>query len=180
MSHISVCSVSLTWTHLRGIHCFHMSLSKFKSYSQNTADVSWLLLNVITRDDLRDIMTGHWSQFSDLVCQVYLLPNVWVFRMVFIQKRGLFIFSKILIMEGSQNWPDLRSQISKYWDVNFTYANCYYLLISESLKVSSKSFSQRSYDMYSNFFWGEVTQHDIVTWPWVTWVRKFLIYRKDV
>ena len=27
-----------------------------------------------------------------------------------------------------------------------------------------------SYGEHSNFFWGEVTWHDLVTWPWVIWV----------
>ena len=38
----------------------------------------------MTWNDLRDIR-GQWSQYSDSGCQVYLQPDVWVFRMVFVQ-----------------------------------------------------------------------------------------------
>ena len=37
-----------------------------------------------------------------------------------------------------------------------------------------RSVSRCSYDEHSNFFWGEVTWCDLVTWPWVNWVWKFL------
>ena len=42
-----------------------------------------------------------------------------VFWMVFVQKRRLSFFSPWLIMERSQNWPDLRSPISKFRDIRF-------------------------------------------------------------
>ena len=42
-----------------------------------------------------------------------------VFRMIFVQKRRLSIFSHWFIMERSQNWPDPRSPISKFRSINF-------------------------------------------------------------
>ena len=42
-----------------------------------------------------------------------------VFWMVFVQKRRLSFFSPWLIMERSQNWPDIRSPISKFRYVCF-------------------------------------------------------------
>ena len=58
------------------------------------------------------------------------LPNIWtwslavtrclrMFPMVFFQKRRLSFFPHWLIMERSQNWPDLWSSISKFWDIHF-------------------------------------------------------------
>ena len=41
------------------------------------------------------------------------------FWMVFVQKKRLSFFSHLLIMERSQNWPDLRSPISKFRDTRF-------------------------------------------------------------
>ena len=46
-----------------------------------------------------------------------------VFRMIFVQKRRLSIFSRWLIMERSKNWPCLRSPISKLRDNHFI---CWY------------------------------------------------------
>ena len=42
-----------------------------------------------------------------------------VLRMVFVQKKRLSIVSHWLIIERSQNWPELRSRISKFWDKHF-------------------------------------------------------------
>ena len=42
-----------------------------------------------------------------------------VFRMVFFKKRHLSLFSHWLIIERSQNWPDLGSLISKLRDTHF-------------------------------------------------------------
>ena len=46
-----------------------------------------------------------------------------VFIMSFVQNRRISIFSHWLIMVRSQNWPDLRSSISKFWDIHFVHAN---------------------------------------------------------
>ena len=72
-------------------------------------------------------------------------------------------------MERSQNWPDLRSPLTKLWDIPF---NIYYYLY-QSLRDSRQSFSRCSYDKHSNFLWSEVTWSDLVTWTWVTWVWNF-------
>ena len=45
-----------------------------------------------------------------------------VFRMTFVQKSRLSVFSHWLIMERSQNWPDLRPPISKFRDMYLTRA----------------------------------------------------------
>ena len=44
---------------------------------------------------------------------------LWVLGMDFVQKRRHSIFSHLLIIERSQNWSDLRSPISKFWEVHF-------------------------------------------------------------
>ena len=61
-------------------------------------------------------------------------------------------------MERSQNWPDLRSPISKFRDIRFidTYWYGY-----QSLKASRESFSRCSFDEHSNFLWGEVWPGDL-------------------
>ena len=54
--------------------------------------------------------------------RVSILPVTRCFRvfwMVFMQKRRLSFSSHWLIMERSQNWPDLRSPISKFRDMRF-------------------------------------------------------------
>ena len=65
----------------------------------------------------------HWSQLFDLRRQVYV-PTcnpicLRVLRMVFVQKRRLSIFSYLLVLERSQYWPNLRSPISKFWDIHY-------------------------------------------------------------
>ena len=89
---------------------------------------------------------------------------LWVFWMVFVQKRRLSFFLHWLIMVRSQNWPDLKSPIAKFRDICFIY---------KSLKVSRWSLIRCSYYEHSNLFWGEVNWCDLLTWSWVTLVSNF-------
>ena len=79
--------------------------------------------------------------------------------MVFVQKRRLSFFSHWLIMERSQNWPDLRSPISKFRDFIDTGTFHRYWYGYQSLKVSRWSVIRCSYDEHSIFFlrWGHLT-----------------------
>ena len=97
----------------------------------------------MTWNDLGDMTRGHRTQYSDSGCKVYIQWWWWdgravtfasvdqrlsplhptrclrVFSMVFVQKRRLSFFSHWLIMERSQNWPDIRSPISIFLDIHF-------------------------------------------------------------
>ena len=82
-----------------------------------------------------------------------------VFRFVPVKKRHRSIFSPWLL-EKSKNWPDLRSQIWKFRDKYFIDAVTSY----QSPKVSMRSLSRCGYNKHSNFFWGEVTWCNLMTW----------------
>ena len=131
----------------------------------------------MTWDDLGDIsergvtlrVTGAIFGFS-----VSILPTsrcLRVSRMAFVQNRRLSIFSHWIIIERPQNWPDLRSPISKFRDTRLIgfYTRFYriheiHCYSHQSLKVSRQSCGRCSHDEHSNLF---------LTWPWETWVWNF-------
>ena len=96
----------------------------------------------------------------------------------FLPKEAPFIFLPLtIIMERSQNWPDLRSPISKFRYICFidtgTNINHWKFQGNRSVSVALTS--------VQTFLWGEVTWRDLVTWPWVTWVWNFhKVCGKDV
>ena len=113
---------------------------------------------------------SHWSQVSGSGVKFTSNPMFECASiMVFVQKRRFSIFSHgLLIIERSQNWPNLRTPISKFQDIYFIDRYCYSY---QSLKVLRRSFGRCRYDEHSNFFfWGEVTWRDLVTWHWAIWV----------
>ena len=85
-----------------------------------------------------------------------------VFWMVFVQKRRLSFFHW-LIMKGSQSWPDLRSQIYKFWDISFidTVTNIYRwkFKCDWSFGVAMTSFQTFS----------EVRSLNVTWWPALEW-----------
>ena len=93
-----------------------------------------------------------------------------VFQMVFVQKRRLSIFSR-LIMARSQKWSDLRSPISKFRDACFIYTVTY---INRWSVQGDQSFgvAMTSIQTFSEVRSLDVTCH-LMTWPWVTWVWNF-------
>ena len=102
--------VSSAWTHLL---CFHRS-----SWSLSKVIPEKLLWSSMTWNDLGDMVQGAFghnipTQGVNSTCNL-MFESFW---MVFVQKRRLSFFSRWLIMERSQNWPDLRSPISKFRDI---------------------------------------------------------------
>ena len=90
--------------------------------------------------------------------------------MAFVQNRRLSIFSHWIIIERPQNWPDLRSPISKFRDTRLIgfYTRFYriheiHCYSHQSLKVSRQSCGRCSHDEHSNLF----------LTPWETWVWNF-------
>ena len=75
------------------------------------------------------------------------------FRMIFVQNNRFSIFSHWLIMERSQNWPNLCSLISKFWGIHFIDTYLY-----QSLKVSRQLFGRCSFASIQTFMrWGHLT-----------------------
>ena len=98
--------------------------------------------------------------------RVWLLPVTWclvVFRMGFVQNRRFSIVSHWLTMEMSQNWPDLRSPISIFWDIHFigtvTYINRWKFQGNRSVGVVLMII-QTFYDLRSL---------DVTWWPDLAW-----------
>ena len=95
--------------------------------------------------------------------------------LMFFPKKHLSFFSHWLIMERSQNWPDLESRISKFWDIHFidtgTDINCWKFQGDQAFSVAMRSIQ--------TFFWGEVSWHDLVTWPWVLGLKFYNMCGKD-
>ena len=168
MWHISR-SVSSTWAHLRCFHRYSLSLSK------------------VTVEKLP--MTFHnlkwpWGHEEGSLVAIFqfrlsILPVnrcLRMFMMIFVQNRRFTIFSHWLILERSQNSPDLTwSPISKLWDKHFvdtvTCINRWKFQGNGSVGVALTGFQT----------FHEVTWHDLVTWPCVTWFWIFHnICEKDV
>ena len=130
---------------------WHVSI---KSYSQKTAgDRSW---PEMTSGAHRGV-TGAFFLFS-----VSCLPMnrcLRAFWTIFVQKRRISIFSHWLIMERSQNWPDLRSQISKIRDIHFihtvTHINRWKFQSDRSVGVAIASL----------WTFSEVRSLDVTWWP---------------
>ena len=113
--------------------------------------------------DLGDIARGHWSQYSDSGCQVYLSPDIWERFEWGSFKRGAFHFSHWLIMERSQNWSGLGSPISKFQDIYFidtgTDINRWTFQGDWAFGVAIKSIQTLS----------EVRSLDVTWWPDLEW-----------
>ena len=112
MFHISR-SASSAWTHL---WCFHRS--------------SWSLSKVILEKlmvTFHDLKWPWWRRgvighnISTQGVNSTSNPMFESVLNVFCSKEAHFIFLLLtyIIMERSQNWPDLRSPISKFWDIYF-------------------------------------------------------------
>ena len=97
----------------------------------------------VTLHDLKDIgviRRDHWSQFSDSWYQFQLYPIFETVKNGFRPKYAFFIFSHCLIMKGSQNWPDLKSPISNFWNLHFMDT------VTRIAEISRQSFIQCGYD----------------------------------
>ena len=60
-------------------------------------------------------------------------------------------------------WP----QVTDIKNPRYTF--CRYYHPHQLLKLLYRSLNSCSFGASSNFWWGWVTQSDLVTWPWVTW-----------
>ena len=148
MLHISR-SASSAWTHL---WCFHRS--------------RWFLSKVIAEKLLVTFPDLKWpwrldegSPVTIFRLRKSILPITRCFRvfwMVFVQKRRLSFFSHWLIMERSQNWPDLRSPIWKFRDIRFIDTGTD---INRWKFQSDRSFGVGMTNIQSFLRWGHLT------WP---------------
>ena len=86
-----------------------------------------------------------------------------VFIMSFVQKRRISIFSHWLIMGRSQNWPDLRSSISKFWDIHFVHA----IALSNRWKFQSDRSLGVAMTDIETFY--EVRSLQVTWWPDLEW-----------
>ena len=162
-------SVWSSWTHLWCFHCYSWSLSKVISEKLPVTfhDLKWLLRH------------GKGSLVTIFLLRASNLPVVQclrVLRMIFFQKRRLSFFSHWLPNRevAKLTWPWVFINIPRYTFYRYWYGY-------QSLNVSRWSVIRCSSDEHSNLFWGEVTWRDLVTWPWVTWVRNFhKVCGKDV
>ena len=155
MLHISRFTWS-TWTHLWCFHCSRWSVSKV---------IPEKLL--VTFHDLK------WPWWHDEGSSVAIfrlrmssLPPtrcLRVFWMVFVQKRRLSFFSHWLIMERSQNWPDLRPPISKFWDIHFIDT----LACSNRCKIQGNRSVGVALRNIQTFY--EVRSLDVTWWPDLAW-----------
>ena len=89
----------------------------------------------------------------------------------FLSKRDVFQFSPIGKSERSQNWSDLRSQIAKFWDIQFidttTCINCWKFQGNRSVGVALTRI-QTFYEVSREDTW-----RNLVAWHWVTWVWNY-------
>ena len=111
-------------------------------------------------------VTGHNFRFRESILPV--TRRLRVLRMVFVHKRCLSIFSHFLLMERSQNWPDLRPPISKFWVINFidtvvTGINCWKFQDNRSVAVGVAMTSIQTFD--------EVKSLNVTWWPDLDWPR---------
>ena len=119
-------------------------------------------------------VTIFWLRVSSLP----LTRCLRVFWMVFVQKRRLSFFSHWLMPNGEVaklTWTSVTDiKIPRYTFHRYCYGY-------QSLKVSKWSVIWCSYDQHSNFFLGEATCRDLVTWHWPTWFWNFhKVCGKDV
>ena len=90
--------------------------------------------------------------------RVWILPLTRCLRLFwlgFVQNSRFSIFSHWLIMERPQSWPDLRSPISKFWDIHsintVSYSNRWKFQGNRSVGVALTNIQT---------LWGEVTWLD--------------------
>ena len=102
--------------------------------------------------------------FRFLVSSLPVIRCLKVFRMVFVQNRRLSFLSHCLVIKRSQNWPDLSSPISKFWDIHLIDT----VTLINRWKFQGNHSVGEAWQLFKHFFWGEVIWHDPVTWPWVT------------
>ena len=104
----------------------------------------------MTWNNFGDMARGHWSQYSDLGCEVYLKPDVWERFEWFSSKRDSFHFYPfdLGIPNGEDTtltWPYVTDiQISRYTFHRYRYGY-------QSLKIARWSVIQCSYDEHRNF-----------------------------
>ena len=156
MLHISR-SVSSAWTHL---WWFHRSSLSIKSYCRKTAeylyDLKWPW-----RHEKGSLVAIFWFRMSS----VPVIRCLKVFRMVFVPKRRISILFHWLIMERSQNWPDLESPISKFRDMHFmdtvTYINRWKFQGDRPVGVMVAMTSIQTFS--------ELRSLDVTWWPDLEW-----------
>ena len=159
-------SLSSVWTHLWYFHRSSLSISKViaEKLLATFHDLKW-----------------PWGYEEGSLVAIFrfkipLLPvarRLRVLRILFVKKRRLSIFSRWLIMERSQNWPERRSPISEFWYINLidavTRINCWKFQGNRSVDVAMMRihtfYEVRSLDV---LWW-------VVTWSWVTFVWNFHI-----
>ena len=163
MLHISR-SVSSACTHLWCFRHFSLSLSK---------DIADKLME--TFDDLK----WPWQHEEGPLAAIFRFRTsilhitrcLRVFRIVFVQKRRLSIFSHWLLSmynrKTSQNWPDLKSPISKLRDIHFIDT------VMDIIRWKFLGDQSFFVSMISIQTFSEVRSLDM-TWSWVTWVWDFL------
>ena len=78
-------------------------------------------------------------------------------------KRRLSFFSHWLIMERSQNWPNLRSPISKFWDIHFIDT----LACSNRWKFKDYRLIGVALRNIQTYY--EVRSLDVTWWPDLAW-----------
>ena len=176
-------SVVSTWTHLMHFHCSSIALSK--NITEKLL-VTFHDLQRPRRQKERSLITT----FRFKVSMLHVSACLRVFSMVFVQKRHHSIFLPSWFkMERLQNIRDLTYsyQLFLIHSHSFSFFNSFLLLLLnilllldaitlrysyyysyQSLKISRQSLSRCSYHENSNFFWGEVTWRDLVTWSWAT------------
>ena len=121
----------------------------------------------MTWNDLGDMPRGHWLQYSSIksACN----PMFESVLNGFLPKRRLSFFSDWLIMERSQNWPDLRPWISTFRDIHFidtgTDINC--------SKFQGDWACGAAMTSIQTFY--EVTLFDVTWWPDLEWLRSEIL-----
>ena len=139
MRHISW-SASSSWPQLRCFHSLRLSLQK------NIAEKPVVTFYVMKWPCGYD----NGSLVAFFLFRVSVLPVsrcLRAFIIIFVQNRRFSILFHWLMMERSQNWPNLRSLISKFWVIHFIDTYLY-----QSLKVSRQSFGRCSFDEHSNVY----------------------------
>ena len=105
--------------------------------------------------------------FRFRVSSVPVTAPLGVFRMVFVLKRRLSIFSH-WPMERSQNWPDLGSPISKSWDTHFVD------IITDIDRWKFQGDRSVGVAMTSIQTFSEIWSLDVTWWPDLEWSGSFV------
>ena len=162
----------VTWP--RGHHVYHsmrldelntmrpsarLYLVPVRSYCQKTAgDLWWRHMTSQlpnSKTDLKVVKVDRiWSHVW------YMGP----FRPVLVVKTGSWFFPHWLIMGRSRNWPDLRSPISKFRDIQIVATND--LITScDFQRPPTSTVALARWQSCKKVTWGWVIQSDLVTWP---------------